>query len=240
MRKIVLPFFMLIILLSLMSCGDGEKAETPIYEYMTTQTDEPVLSESILLTELTEVFAAFESVLRSERAFSWSGERLFQVYLDEYRYNFTLNPHLSIAIVDINDDGIPEILVALTASYTLMLFYYDGEIFGEELGFRINYIKTDGTYRWHWRENWSVSRLNINHGNFESEDIFFFYIDEWSDPPTFSVNNIEVSEEYFREAEATAMEYLNAKEDLIWHPFIAGNLIYLWQCIEPTAVVQCR
>ena len=79
----------------------------------------------------------------------------------------------------------------------------------------------------------------MNRETLESENIFFFYIDEWSDPLRFSVNGIEVSEEYFREAEATAMEYLNTKEDLTWHPF-AENLIDLWQCTEPTAVVQCR
>jgi|GEM_PF-2037891 len=182
-------------------------------------------------SELDRIFALYESVLRNEIPFScsWFG----QVYLENAFHNYHIIPQ--IAVVDLNGDGIPEVIACLfgRADERLILTYYNGEIFSTGASIRtMGWLNTDGTFSVSFggAGNWGISRYEINQGEFKHLDIYTFDVRQYDGRLVFSVNGAEVSEEEFETIEAAAEDWFAAKEDVIFHPFQAENIAALWQC----------
>ena len=115
--------------------------------------------------------ALFQDVLRNERQFStgWLGF----AYLDEYTHE--LRDATSLAVFDMNGDGVLEVIVNYHYTIKLVLHYYDGEVYGSEFGIRqMNAIKTDGRFfasggMW----GFSIAELTIDGDVTSTSSIYF-------------------------------------------------------------------
>ena len=124
MRKIILQFFIFAILLSLVACGESSEtvSSTKLFEYDQNTPSEPDFSQEILI-ESEEP----EEVVGVATEYLW-----VEAYLDALS-NSDSFPANSILLVDIDFDGVPEILFVAHGAATNMniiggLSYQNGEV----------------------------------------------------------------------------------------------------------------
>jgi len=210
------------------------------------------LGQQRLSTYLAEVFAA---VLQDEKPFMyftythvghvdsiWGSDltwRLFsdtQMFLHEYLdsapYIFTY--HIErFAIIDMDGDGVPEIVLASMPDGDSLILHYggDGVVYGFGIPYRqFRFLKEDGTFtQLSWMQDWgSIARVNfVRDGTQVNMELEFLY--EWEQVFEYYEGvyrlTLYLNSELFTDFEEgwaiveLARGYQNKKEDVIWHPF---------------------
>ena len=180
-----------------------------------------------------ELYSMFQSVLLNERQFysKWAGF----AYLNEY--NHELVGPTTIAIFDMNGDGIPEVIANFNDTIKLVLHYYSGEIFGSEFGIRcLNAISTDGRFFLSpgGAGNFGIGEMMIDGETAQILTVYDFvgmlYDRHYPYETHINVRSgVSISNEEFE----IWWESLNDKELISWHTFSRENIQNLVQLITP-------
>ena len=122
-----------------------------------TETAEEILTGNSVMVKFT--MQAFQSVLLNETAFSCTDEmpygsegtfRRFEGFLNEMPYGYdNAKGVCRFAIVDLDGDAMPEVLLELEEYFGFMILRYrEGQIYGNVLGYRsMNAINKDGIFQ---------------------------------------------------------------------------------------------
>ena len=239
MRRIMVKTIILSSVLLLVACGSQPAYYQEIDDGLTPEaiTKYHEAYADFQNFDAEKVFELFLSVLLNERPLSHQSRGM--IYFDDFRYEYTFDgteffrENLSFAMLDMNGNGIPEIIIEMahTQLIYLILHYYNGEIFGHDFVFRsMNNIKTDGTFRNSFGGSLGVARLEFNKGIYDY--VFIYQISYgWSDyneETVMLLNGVEISSKEF----ITWDDFQNAKECVTWHPFTTKdnirNIIFNW------------
>jgi len=228
MKNKITIFLLLLATFLLAACG-GNSVD---YSENTTYTDiiEGVDEQNICRTPMS----LFQAVLQNERQFYcrfWGF-----IYLDGLLHQPT-----SIAVFDMNGDGVPEMIINFSYVIKYVFHYHDGEVFGSEFGIRsMNAIMTDGRFFLSpgGAGNFGIGELIINGGTADILSIYSFdavWVDRNNYPHEIHynlLNGVNVSDEEFEiwYASVTSRELIN------WYPFSGENIQSLALLITPRYV----
>ncbi|MCL2739425.1 MAG: hypothetical protein FWE30_08280 [Bacteroidales bacterium] len=180
-----------------------------------------LLNERYHLT--VRVFDLFRSVLRSEKQFRFvSGFGSF--YLDEYLSGDMPQAH-EMAVFDLFGNGQEVVVLNLGYTLKLVLFYYDNEIWAEEVGIRsMSGITQYGTFsRSGGGGSFSVARAERMGSEINYVTIFgrdWLWQGERVDGHIYFLYDSLIScEEY-----SALLENQLSKEGLNWHPFTEASI----------------
>jgi len=220
---------MLLVALFAAACGRQAESYTEADVYMVVGDTKQHQPNHITL---------FQEVLRNERQF-YSQYRGF-VYLNEFDCEYPTPT--SIAIFDMNGNGIEEVIVNHQDIIKLVLHYHDGIVFGTEFGIRsMNEIMTDGRFFVSpgGAGNFGISELSIAEGVIDFVNIYTFdaFVADREYPYVhhFNVlNGISVSDEEFESwyAQVTARELIG------WYSFTDESIENLAALITPRYVTK--
>ena len=120
------------------------------------------------------------------------------------------------AIVDMNGDGQPEVVLEIGAYYDKIILFYEEEIvYGFEYMKRsMMLLKTDGTFCLAGGVDNYYGRLHFSKGEIELE--FTGYYQFSPENPRFFIGVDRVSEIEYKKFDDSQMQ----KEDIEWHPYI--------------------
>jgi len=217
--------------------------------YIRRTVHDPVSGERTNTTEERDsAIAAFESVLQNENQFI--SYRHGQIYLHDYFDNYLwwsegglarAFPWVSIAVFDINGDGVQEVILDISTSHKLILHYYNGEVYGNEFGSRLYHnFTSDGLFMHNlpMSLSYSIKELIIDGSRVYSASVYDVIITpEGQYPDTTIVHYLNgeiISEEDFT-------IWLAAREsisEIVRHPFSVENIRNLGAIITPRYIPQ--
>jgi len=153
------------------------------------------------------------------------------IYLNEYINNEYSDDGYTFQItrftaLDMDGDGIPEVVLEIfPGSERLVLHYDNGIVYGYDTGGPrcMGSLKKDGTYDWSGGvPHWGVSKLQFSSDIYETEILCEV------DAPLYYINGEVVSEESFYSFYDTQYQ----KEDAKWYPFseetISADFATIW------------
>lgn len=202
-KKGILHLLLLSEIFILSGCGSlpyteqGIVKEEPISEEKQINLTEDTLKET-KNTELTEDMLAYWQVLNSKIPFISTDEGYQEFYLNEYFWGLgRVNSWYQVdqfMIVDMDGDGMVEIVLECIPNITQVLHYEDGKVYSYQFGFRgMKRIHTNGIYEGSSSAtNTSYWRLKeLNAGGYIEEKLAEF--DTFLD--YYEVEEVEVSHE---------------------------------------------
>ena len=177
MIKNFIIIFTLLIITAITACAASNPASSSPKYYQENLHQNTSLS--LKYFSVSEALDSFYAVLINEQTFYHPPSGM--IYFDDFLYEYTDNDIsffrevFDFTILDINGDGIPEIIISMahTQLIYLVLHYYDGKVFGHDFAFRLmNNIKTDGTFNNSFGATLGVARLDFAQGFYVYEFVF--------------------------------------------------------------------
>lgn len=217
-QKIMLTVVAILWAICLAACGAAPAPSA-------AQPTEPNTSTSMPLPspEITEPYAAYQSVLQGESEFyhATSG-----AYLDMAHLKHTLTTDdLPLTVkqygaVDLDDDRIEEVILQLSLAENdqagfVILHYQDGAVYGYTLESRaISELKADGTFMFSGgAADWGFGTISFTSDGYEVDKVTY------CDSGAFFVDREMAGEKQFLEA----VEHQNAKESVTWYDYASDK-----------------
>ena len=198
-----------------------------------------VYPKNTSLQEERTIISLFQSVLLNEQQFYNS--YLGLIYLNDLPYEYP--QPTSIAVFDINGDGVPEVIVNFNYTLKYVFYYYDGKVFGNEFGIRsMNAIMTDGRFFLSpgGAGNFGVGELILNGDSVDILTIYSFdavWVDRNNYPYEINynlLNGVSITDEEFEIWYAS----VTSRELIDWHPFTSESIQNLSSLITPRYIPQ--
>ena len=184
-------------------------------------------------TESELAMGAYKKVLQNEKKFFMTPD-LGKTYLYDYYIgtgtdfsDFTvdeLTEMLSFTVMDIDEDGMPEVVIKFHWLSMNVLRYEKGITYGYFLGVRqMDELKKDGSSGWDdGIGEWGYHKYRFSGKSYTRIDLG--YLDWWSNPDDdacdYYIDGIAVTEEEFE----AFCDKQDAKEDVVWYEFTEENI----------------
>ena len=177
--------------------------------------------------ESAEAVDMLKKVLRSEAGFlnpysdNADAEYLSGIYMD--KDTTIMDFKLEHAVVDMDGDGIPEVVLNLMGPDIRILFHYtDDGVVGHFLGIKeMNGIFYDGTFSWGSATRNGYSRITFFGKAYKHIDLAYY---DGTHPNLeshrFVIDSVEVTAEEY----SIFVDSQNRKEEVKWHHFTTYNL----------------
>jgi hypothetical protein len=204
------------------TAGSMDVTETPTPLPTPTPTPAQEIEDKIIFPK--EVANAFREALLGQAEFRdvWEGTATSKNLL------FEGQPPTAFAVVDMDGDGIPEVVVKeIEQAHTLVLHCIDDVVYGHFFGpVGLRDIKTDGSF---WYSEWYLegvrsaeySTIMFTANGYEKTMIAF---QDWSDSEErmfFLIGDEEVTEGEWLSFIVAQKE----KEDIVWHDLTEENVL---------------
>lgn len=174
---------------------------------------------------------AYSAVLRNEAKF-FSINDSNNVNKDEFLKDFfydssdAYQPELHFAVIDMDSDGVPEVVVEMfhnsESGNGVVLHYEDGTVYGYSYGVgELEDVKKDGSYSWIDAENY-IGYSKMQFFGLYHKEVFLasYHSDGVSKDSEYLINNISVTA-----AEIDAFcESQKQKDNVIWYNFNTDNI----------------
>ena len=191
MKKAILIFFCVTILLVAVSCEKSDKTfmrtsyndnstgeiqsiqEAPNNGKEQQENDNSIDNStevsSVDYSQLNKLPQNYLQVIKSERSFLFMGE---EVLIDDYKSPYlqkylTQCDNVQYAVLDMDGDEKKEILISGWTGDILVLYEENGSIYGFDFTFREMYnVRTDGSYYWNTNQGktYGCSKLSFKNG----------------------------------------------------------------------------
>ena len=222
--KVFLKNIIILILGMIFLCSVGcTDSETNINDKDTYFLEESIENSEAFYLELE----AYERVLKGEEVYFdfYEGERSLDKISELFKDDISVEMDVikKFAILDMDNDGIFEIVLELiNGNLNMILHYKNGTVFSHTFGNRqVGNIKADGTFSWAGSAGYhGYGRLLLYKEACEILNIGFQNRDEKDCETLFYIGADKVTEKMY--AEFSNIE--NKKEDVIWHDFTVENI----------------
>jgi len=215
--------------IGLFGCTNTNVEPYEPYEVLAEEAENPV--NVVDVGEINSAMNALRRVLLGEqKVYSlYSG----YYYLKEYYQNlfsidYSFEERVRFAVVDMDGDGIPEVVLNFHNVIVEVLHYEDGRVYSYSFVPRaMGGIKTDGTFGWgHLARVHGFRKITFYRGTYEfvdlavSSNIPGTWRQGYGYERIFQINDTEVIREEFE----TFFIEQEAKDDVEWYPFIEENI----------------
>lgn len=203
----------------------------------TTTPGSPAATPPLATAKLNKQAAleAYQAVLTNKKEFQSTDNKKSKLLNDFLSNNEVYGTTTAIerfAVVDMDDDGVPELVLGLTveneADFTEVMQYRDGEVYGFFFGKdQIVELKNDGSYRWlsGGITNNGYARLSFKAGAAEPEKLAYLESRPLDDASTTFATTYYINDETVtKERYAAFVTEQDAKQDAAWHEPTKGNI----------------
>ena len=170
-----------------------------------TDSDDPSIPEEPPLSAPEPVRQAFDAVLKNEATLIYkiynypNTER----YLQEI-FNLTLSDAPLQALVDMDEDGIYEIVLTKASTYDndkILLRYYNGAVYGYSFGqSQMSQVYADGSFSWTNSDNdIGISESGISRLSFDGTELKFKELLRTEHISRFYIEGVEVTQDEYND-----------------------------------------
>lgn len=217
--------------------GTANPSMTGTTSVSTTTPGSPAATPPLATAKLNKQAAleAYQAVLTNKKEFQSTDNRKSKLLNDFLSNNEVYGTTTAIdrfAVVDMDDDGVPELVLALTVEnetdFTEVMRYRDGEVYGFFFGKdQIVELKNDGSYRWlsgGITDN-GYARLTFKADAAEPENLAHLESRPLDDASTtFAAAYYIKDETVTKERYAAFVTEQDAKPDVNWHQLTKANI----------------
>jgi hypothetical protein len=180
-------------------------------------------------------FEAFQAVMNNKKEFQSTDNKKTKYLKDFLSNNEVYGTTTAIdrfAVVDMDGDGVPELVLGLTveneADFTEVMHYQGGEVYGFFFGRdQIVELKSDGSYRWlsGGVTNNGYDRLTFKADAAEPEKLAYLESRPLDDASTtFATTYYLKDQTVTKESYAAFVAEQDAKQNVTWHQLTKANI----------------
>ncbi|MDL2281264.1 hypothetical protein LJC10_05340 [Selenomonadales bacterium OttesenSCG-928-I06] len=184
------------------------------YDSKLDAKDEIVINEDDFKKQKQLAMEAYKGIMQNNIRFLYVLKGDY-VFLNEWL--FKKEPLKQFTVVDLDGDGLPEVVLCQPVGSKFILHYEDGVVYGNLLGMRgeMSVLKKDGTYASSYGSGiYGYGKIRFLSGILDKKSL------ARCSEQVYYINHEKVSEDLFLAFREKQWE----KENVVWYPFSEGSI----------------